>query len=113
MTKYLVTFTQTPTQPVIEGDDDTILNVLDNLSGAQVDDIFMHILDWRMRNGDKQDMEELLYHVFFNFVNTASIEHIKKELISDEMEWMLDMIAHDSQLAKGFTHWGIQMEVIE
>lgn len=113
MTRYAVTFTKTPTQPVMVCDKDTIFDALGRLSGDQVEDIFMHILDWRIRNGDREDMEDLLYHVFFNFVNTASIEDIKKELISDEIKWMLDRMDHSPGLAKGFTHWGIQVEVIE
>lgn len=113
VTKYIVTFTQTPSQPVMEGDDDTIWNVLDNLSDEEVDNILAYILVQKMSNGDREDMEDLMSYVFFNFVNTTSIEHIKKELIYDEMEWMCEMMDHAPGLAKGFTHWGIQMEVME
>lgn len=112
MTRYAVTFTQTPTQPTMEGDDDTIWDVLDNLSDKEVDNILAYIMVQRMQNWDRQDAEDLMSYVFYNFENPTSIEHIKKELIYDEMEWMCEMMDHSPGLAKGFTHWGIQMEVI-
>lgn len=113
MTQYKVTFDLSYDHIVLVCDKDTILDALGRLPGAQVDDIFMHILDWRIGNGDKQDAEDLLHYVFFNFVNTASIEDIKKELISNEIEWIVDWMYHDPQLTKDFTYWGIHVEVIE
>lgn len=112
MTQYKVTFHLSCDRIEMVCDKDAILDALNRLPEARIDDIFMHILDRRIGNGDREDMEDLLYYVFSNFVNTASIEDIKKELISDEIKWMLNVMAHSPRLAKVFTHWGIQVEVM-
>lgn len=112
MTQYKVTFHLSYDRIEMVCDKDAILDALNRLPEAQIDDIFMHILDWRIGNGDREDMEDLLYHVFSNFVNTASIEDIKKELISNEIEWIVERMYHDPQLTKDLAYWDIHVEVI-
>lgn len=110
MTRYLVTFTHLPTQPMMECDDYTICDVLDGLTDEQINIVFDHILEQKL---GCEDPQEFITYVFSEFEDVCTFIGIKRSLIFDEIEWMLDKIDHDPQLAQGFTHWGIQMEVIE
>lgn len=110
MTRYVVTFTQLTTQHTVECDDDTICDVLDGLTDEQINIVFDYILKQKLICDDPW---EFITYVFSEFEDVCTFIGIKRSLVFDEIDWMLDMIAHDSQLAKGFTHWGIHMEVME
>lgn len=111
MTKYKVTFTETPTKPSLVCDKDTILDALGRLPGAQVDDIFMHILDWRMRHGDKQDTDNLMSYLFLNFRDDTPVGYIKRDLINADLEWILDRVDRDpALLTRSYYDGGIEVE---
>lgn len=108
--RYIVTFTQLPTQLTIECDDNTICDVLDKLTDEQINIVFDYILKQKLIC---EDPLEFIAYVFSEFEDVCTFIGIKRSLIFDEIEWMLDRIHYDPQLAKGFTHWGIQIEVME
>lgn len=110
VTKYIVTFTQLPTQLTIECDENTICDVLDGLTDEQINIVFDFILKQKLVCDDPW---EFITYIFSEFEDVCTFIGIKRSLVFDEIDWMLDMIAHDPQLAEGFTHWGIQMEVME
>lgn len=109
VTKYIVTFTRLLTQPTTECDDDTICDVLDRLNDMQVNIVFDYILKQKLICDDPW---EFVTYLFSEFEDVCTFIGIKRSLIFDEIEWMLGRIHHDPQMAKGFTHWGIQIEVI-
>lgn len=114
MTQYKMTFHLSYDRIVMVCDKDTIPDALDRLSKAQVDDIFMHILDWRMRNGDREDTEDtedLMSYLFLNFVDDTPVGYIKKDLIYADLEWILDRMDRDP-LPKSYYDDGIQVEVV-
>lgn len=104
MTKYLVTFTEAPTQPSLECDEYTIWEILNDLNEDQLDAIFIEIV----KNTLACSREP-----YRGFEGKLTWNAVREEAIHDEIEWMLDMMDSDPQLAEGFTHWGIHVEVVE
>lgn len=114
MTQYKVTF-HLPNDRIIVlvCDKDTILDALGRLSGAQVDDIVMHILEWRICNGDRQDMMDLMSYLFLNFMDDTSIEYIKRDLIHTDLEWILDRVDRNpALLTRSYCEGSIEVEAV-
>ena len=108
--RYIVTFTRLPDQPTAKCDEDSICDVLDGLTDEQINIVFDYILKQKMICDDPW---EFITYVFSEFEDVCTFLGAKMSLIVDEIAWMLYKMNHDPQLAKGFTHWGIQMEVVE
>lgn len=110
MTQYKVTFHLSYDRIVMVCDKDTILDALGRLPGAQVDDIFMHILDWRMRNGDRGDTDDLMSYLFLNFADDTPVGYIKRDLINADLEWILDRMDREPWSVKSCYDGGIEVE---
>lgn len=106
MTDYAVYFDQIKA-PWIHCDDTTIWDILDDLENEQLDAVFMDVLQNAL--ACCEDSGEPLQ----GFAGKMTWREAREKFIYDEIEWMLDMTIRDSQLAEGFTHWGIHLEVIE